>query len=135
MVPAKEVKAAAYWVEQALRRSEAGPRDVLDWIGETFYPLDYDLRFLHASRKALENIVTRTWNAVSYGMMFPDRRPRSKKAALNPGRCVQKFQQSGLFNEDVTKPSGGLGVNSSQTLPHLVEKQSNLFNCQAIAGQ
>jgi PAS domain-containing protein len=29
-------------------------RDVLDGIGEAFYALDHDLRFLHASRKALE---------------------------------------------------------------------------------
>jgi PAS domain-containing protein len=41
-------------VEQALRESEARLRDVLDGIGEAFYALDHDLRFLHASRKALE---------------------------------------------------------------------------------
>ena len=41
-------------VEQALRKSEARLRDVLDGIADAFYALDHDLRFLYASRKALK---------------------------------------------------------------------------------
>jgi PAS domain S-box-containing protein len=40
--------------ERALRKSEARLREVLEGIGEAFYALDQDQRFLYASRKALE---------------------------------------------------------------------------------
>ncbi|MDB5606669.1 MAG: domain S-box protein, partial [Bradyrhizobium sp.] len=40
--------------ERALRNSEARLREVLEGIGEAFYALDQDQRFLYASRKALE---------------------------------------------------------------------------------
>lgn len=47
-------KAARDQAERALRKSEAKLREVLEGIGEAFYALDQDQRFLYASRKALE---------------------------------------------------------------------------------
>jgi PAS domain S-box-containing protein len=40
--------------EQALRQSKTRLRDVLEGIGEAFYAVDVDFRFLHVSRQALE---------------------------------------------------------------------------------
>jgi len=40
--------------ERALRKNEARLREVLEGIGEAFYALDQNQRFLYASRKALE---------------------------------------------------------------------------------
>jgi len=39
-----------------------------------------------------------------------------------------KIERAGTF-------SGGLAADQSQTLPHLVEKSSNVFNLQAIPRQ
>lgn len=50
-------KAERDQTERALRKSEARLREVLEGIGEAFYALDQNQRFLYASRKALE-----TWD-------------------------------------------------------------------------
>ncbi|WFU34402.1 PAS domain S-box protein [Bradyrhizobium brasilense] len=113
-------KAERDQAERALRKSEARLREVLEGIGEAFYALDQDLRFLYASRKALE-----IWDkkpddliGVPFLSAFPNAvgTPdyEAQRRALQTG-TAQHFESSSplighLFEVDIYPTSTGVSV-------------------------
>jgi hypothetical protein len=68
-------------------------------------------------------------------LMFRQANQFDAGADVTPSFCKNMRLAADPGTEQASTPSGGLAAGQPQTLPHLVEKPSNLVNLQAIAGQ
>jgi hypothetical protein len=68
-------------------------------------------------------------------LMFRQAKQIDARPPVPPSFCKNMRLVVDPGIEQASNSSGGLAAGRSQTLPHLVEKSSNLFDLQAITGQ
>jgi hypothetical protein len=68
-------------------------------------------------------------------LTFKQAKQIDARAAVTPSFCKNMRLAADPGIKQASTRSGGRAAGQPQTLPHLVEKSSNLFDLQAIAGQ